>query len=258
MFTDSHCHLDLLSDLPQALNEAKAVGVETILCPGVVLSDVKRILEITSQYNNLYAAIGSHPTEDLDRIITAEEIFDLVNSDKIVAIGETGLDYYERKDDNELSELQKESQKQKFRIHIQVACKLKKPLIIHSRDASLETLQILREEHAEKVGGVFHCFTYNWDIAKKILDLGFYIGISGIITFKNARILQEVVEKAPLDRILLETDAPFLAPDPYRGKPNLPQYVIYIAKKIAEIKKISVESLAEVTTNNFLKGVIKL
>lgn len=249
MLIDSHCHLDLLPDYVTSLCDADAVGVKYILCPGVALADTERVLSIAQKYPNVFAAVGSHPTEEVDLLITAEQIKSLAIDQYVVGIGETGLDYYAR--DGEISVEQKEQQKQKFRVHIQVALELKKPLIIHSRDAAAETLQIMEEQGAPQVGGVFHCFTYDWSIAQQVLNLGFYLGISGIITFKNAHILQEVVAKAPLEKILLETDAPFLAPDPYRGKPNEPKYLIYIARQIAKLKGISEEVVAKQTTENF-------
>jgi len=249
MLIDSHCHLDLIPDYVISLRDAETVGVKHVLCPGVALADAMRVLAIAQKYANVSAAIGSHPTEEIDLFITVEQIKNLAANQCVVGIGETGLDYYVR--GGEITAEYKEQQKQKFRVHIQVALELKKPLIIHSRDAALETLQIIEEVGASQVGGVFHCFTYDWNVAKRVLDLGFYLGISGIVTFKNAHILQEVVVKAPLEKILLETDAPFLAPDPYRGKSNEPKYLIYIARQVAKLKGISEEAVAKQTTENF-------
>jgi len=258
MLIDSHCHLDKLNldpyngNLELALQAARDAGVTKILCPGVDFAGLDQVLAIASSHSDMvYAAIGSHPTEDVDRTFTAEEIVAKAKDPLVVAIGETGLDFYER--GNTLSDKEKNAQRQCFRSHIQAALALKKPLIIHSRNAGLEVLQILTEEGSSAVGGVLHCFSDNMEIAEKAVDLGFFLGISGIVTFKNAKALQGIVAKIPLSCLLLETDAPFLAPDPYRGKPNEPSYLPYIAKKIAEIKGITLKDVADQTSKNFFR-----
>lgn len=258
MLIDSHCHLDKLNldayegKLRLALQAARDVGVEKILCPGVDFAGLDNIIAIAHAHSDVvYAAVGSHPTEDVDLIFTVEEIIAKAKDPIVVAIGETGLDFYERGEI--LSNKEKDAQRQCFRSHIRAALELKKPLVIHSRNAGLEVLQILKEEGASAVGGVLHCFADNLEIAESAVQLGFVLGISGIVTFKNAKSLQEIVAKIPLSSLLLETDAPFLAPDPYRGKPNQPAYLPYIAEKIAKIKGIKLQDVADQTSANFAR-----
>ncbi|MFA6409753.1 MAG: TatD family hydrolase [Gammaproteobacteria bacterium] len=258
MLIDSHCHLDKLNldqyngKLELALQAALDVGVQKILCPGVDFAGLDQVLAIAHAHSDMvYAAVGSHPTEDVGLVFTVEEIIAKAKDPLVVAIGETGLDFYERGET--LSDKEKDAQRQCFRSHIQAALVLQKPLVIHSRNAGLEVLQILTEEGASAVGGVLHCFADNMEIAEKAVEMGFFLGISGIVTFKNAKTLQEIVAKIPLSSLLLETDAPFLAPDPYRGKPNEPSYLPYIAEKIAKIKGISLKDVAEQTSKNFFR-----
>ncbi|HVV68134.1 MAG TPA: TatD family hydrolase [Gammaproteobacteria bacterium] len=250
MLIDSHCHLNRLDlskyqdDLNLALQAAKAEGVERILCVCVELEDFPAIISITEQYNFVQASVGLHPTESVQQEPTQSQLTDLARHSKVLAIGETGLDYYRCEGDMEW-------QRQRFRNHIGAARAVQKPLIIHTRQAAADTLHILREEKAEAVGGVFHCFTEDWEVAKQALDIGFYISFSGIITFNNAKALQEVVKQVPLARILIETDAPYLAPVPHRGKPNEPAYVRYVAQSIAQLKNTDFETVAAKTSANF-------
>jgi TatD DNase family protein len=247
---DSHCHLDCLdlskddNDLSKALDRAKALGVTHFLCVCITPLQFEKMRAIVADYPNVFLSVGTHPNEILENELTIDEMFQLADTSKVVAIGETGLDYY--RTTGELSWQQK-----RFRDHIHVAKACKKPLIVHSRAAKEDTIKILSQENAKEVGGVLHCFTESWEMAKKAFDLNFYISFSGIITFQNAKELQEVVKLAPLDRILIETDSPYLAPVPYRGKPNEPAYVRYVAEKIAEIKGESLEKIARSTTDNF-------
>lgn len=248
---DSHCHLDQLDlapyagDLSKALAHAKTLGIQHFLNVCITLKDFPRVLQIAHDYPNVSASVGLHPNEvAVPHEPTAEEIFNLAQDKKVVAIGETGLDYYRSTGDIEW-------QRDRFRAHIQAAQKISKPIIVHSRQAKADTLQILQEENAAIVGGVLHCFTEDWEMAKLALDLNFYISFSGIVTFKNAVAIQEVAKKIPLNRMLIETDSPYLAPHPHRGRPNEPAYVRLVAECIAELRQESFEVIAEHTTRNF-------
>jgi TatD DNase family protein len=240
---DSHCHINLLENIELALLRARESGVEHFLCPGVDLKTTSDVLMIAEKHNDISASIGIHPNETDS--ISVEELIKLAMHPKVVALGETGLDYYR------LEGQDPGVQKNNFAHHIRAARELKKPLIIHTRDAREDTITILKTEKAHEVGGVMHCFTENWEMAQRAIDLNFYISFSGIVTFKNALELQEIAKKVPVDRMLIETDAPGLAPMPYRGKPNEPQYVVYVAEKIAELRGESVEKISEKTTDNF-------
>lgn len=249
MLVDSHCHLDfpgLADRLPAVLAAMQECGVGAALCIGVNLEDFPQVLAIAEQADNLYATVGVHPEySDVEEPDEAR-LLALAAHPKVLGIGETGLDYYWHKD-------KPEWQRQRFRTHIRAARQCGKPLIVHTRDSAVDTLQVLREEGAEAVGGVMHCFTENWEIARQALDLGFYLSFSGIVTFKNAAIVKEVAQKCPLDRMLVETDAPYLAPTPFRGKPNEPSYVRYVAEEIARLRETTLAEIAEVTTGNFLR-----
>lgn len=244
---DSHCHLDMLSEddavIADILSRARAAGVIHCINISVNLADFPRVLAIAEKFPHVSASFGLHPN-DADEPADEETIVKLGSHPKVVGIGETGLDYYRTTGD--LSH-----QREQFRLHIRAAKKLKKPLIIHTREAQEDTLTILREEDAASVGGVMHCFTEDWNMAKQALDLGFYISISGIVTFKNAPVVQDTAKRVPLDRLLIETDAPYLAPVPYRGKSNEPAYVRHTAEFLAALRGISLESLAVATTANF-------
>lgn len=250
---DSHCHLNRLdlslfdNSLAKALDMARQEGVEHFLTVSVELEDFEELKQISQNHPNVSYSVGWHPTSVTDR-----DTFDLIKTaaqDKhCIAIGETGLDYYHL-DEHQTVEIQQ----QKFREQIQIARQLNKPLIIHTRQSALDTLKILKEERADEVGGVMHCFTEDWDIATKALDLGFMISLSGIVTFKNAHIVQDVARKTPLESLLIETDCPYLAPVPFRGKSNHPALVKYVAKTIGELRGLSAEMVGEQTTQNFYK-----
>jgi TatD DNase family protein len=248
---DSHCHLDQLDlsqhqgDIQQTLNEAERHQVKHMLCVCITLKDFPAVLKIAETFPQVSASVGLHPNEqDLEKEPTAEDLIALAAHEKVVAIGETGLDYFRSIGDVEW-------QRERFRQHIRAAKKIAKPLIIHTRQAKHDTLQIMQQENAQSVGGVMHCFTEDWQTAQQALELGFYISISGIVTFKTALEIQEVAKRLPIDKLLIETDSPYLAPIPFRGKANQPAYVRYVAEYIAGLRGISVVELAEHTTHNF-------
>jgi TatD DNase family protein len=256
---DSHCHLDLLDltadegGLGPILQRAKQRGVEHLLNVCVKLTDFPVVLHTAESYPFVSASVGSHPNERNDAV-TIETLLHLAQHPKVIAIGETGLDYFRSEGDLTW-------QRDRFRIHLRAAHALKKPLIIHTRNAKHDTIQIMREEKADEAGGVMHCFTEDWETAQQALEMGFYISFSGIVTFKNATAIQETAKRVPLDRILIETDSPYLAPGPMRGKPNEPSYVYYTAAHLAELRHISIEKLAEQTTQNFFtlfKGAVRI
>lgn len=248
-FIDTHCHLNMLDltpyqgNLSAVIAQAQNVGVSHILCVGVDLEHAREVIDIAERYPNVYASVGIHPSEKITP--GYGELIALAQHPKVIALGETGLDYH-------YPDTDKEEQQKRFRLHIAASLELKKPLIIHSRDARADTIQILREEKAEAIGGILHCFTENWEMAQQAMDLNFYISFSGIITFKNAAEVAEVAKKTPLEKILIETDAPYLTPVPHRGKkPNEPQYVTLVAAKIAELKNLPIKTVSEQTTQNF-------
>lgn len=249
---DSHCHLDQLDLTPYAGDLAKAIaaagdqGVKYMLCVCITLQDFEPMLRIIQSYPNVSASVGLHPNEQVSKEPTTDDLIALAKNSKVVAIGETGLDYYRSHGDIEW-------QKERFRQHIRAAKHLNKPLIIHSRQAREDTLTILREEDASSVGGVMHCFTEDWQMAKAAMDLNFYISFSGIVTFNNAKEIQLVASQISLDKMLIETDSPYLAPNPHRGKPNEPAYVRYVAEFIAKLRGVTVDEIAERTTQNFFK-----
>lgn len=249
MFVDSHCHLDRLNknqdELSEVLNFARNRGVEHFLCVSVSVKDYPAMLATVADYPDVSVSCGVHPLHQEDAC-DFEELLDMANSDEVVAIGETGLDYF-------YSAETKSVQLSSFIDHIKVANQLNKPLIIHTRDARQDTIDLLKEHKNPSTRGVLHCFTENWEMAKAAIELGLYISISGIVTFKTAKELQEVVKKVPLEKLLIETDSPWLAPVPYRGKPNQPGFVREVGEFIAELKGISVEELAKITTDNFYK-----
>lgn len=247
---DSHCHLDQLDlsahqgELSNALRAAKALGVQHMLCVCITLQDFPQVLKIAQAYDEVSASVGLHPNEEVSVEPTVEELVLLAQDKKIIALGETGLDYYRSTGDLTW-------QQERFRRHIRAAKQVNKALIIHSRQAREDTLRILREEGAGEVGGVMHCFTEDLTMAQAAIDLGFYISFSGIVTFPNAKEIQAVAREIPLERMLIETDSPYLAPVPNRGKPNEPAYVRYVAEYIAQLRGIGVVELAEQTTRNF-------
>jgi len=251
LFIDSHCHLDRLDlslhngSLDNVVQSALDAQVNKLLCISVTLEDFPAMVEKTQSYSNVLLSCGTHPLNQEDTV-SQKQLLSLSENPRVIAIGETGLDYFYAP---ETKELQLDS----FKKHVRVAKKLNKPLIIHTREAQKDTIDILKNENAAQVGGILHCFTETWDMAKQALDLGFYISFSGIITFKNASALREVAKKIPDDRFLIETDAPYLAPVPHRGKENQPAYVVEVAKHLASIRGQSLEQIAELSSNNFNK-----
>ncbi len=253
MFVDSHCHLDfpdLSARLPELLENMRANQVTHALCISVTLEDFPRVLALAEGHANLYATVGVHP--DSEDVIepSREQLIALADHPRVVGIGETGLDYYRL---NGRSVADMEWQRERFRNHIAVGRHTGKPLVIHTRSSSEDTLRIMAEEHAGEAGGVMHCFTESWDVARRALDLGFYISFSGIVTFKSATELQETARKVPLDRMLIETDSPYLAPVPYRGKTNQPAWVRHVGEFLAELRGEPLERIAAQTTDNFFR-----
>ena len=252
MLIDSHCHLNILdltefnNDLGEIIRLAKQEGVQRFLSVCVHPLDISVLEDIVSRYPEVWMSAGVHPNEQLETEPDVAELTVMANHVACIAIGETGLDYYRCE-----SEAEKQIQQQRFRNHIQVSRSLKKPLIIHTRQASGDTLKLMREEKASDIGGVMHCFSEDWDVAQQALDLNFYISFSGIVTFKSAQALQAVAQKVPLDRVLIETDSPYLAPVPFRGKQNHPALVKQVALKLATLRAASYDRIAEATTHNF-------
>lgn len=252
MFIDSHCHLDRLDlspyddNLDLAIAAARERGVERMLCIGIDMANSPTVVAIAERYEGIYASVGVHPMDVNDQLVSVAELRQLASNPKVVAIGETGLDYHYSTD---AAELQRES----FALHLQLAAELQKPAIVHTRAAQDDTLALIREHGDPQAGGVLHCFTESWDMARQALDMNYHISFSGIVTFKNAAELREVVKQVPMERLLIETDSPYLAPVPFRGKSNEPKYVVEVAQCIAELKGISVEQVAEITSNNFNK-----
>ena len=250
MFVDSHCHLDRLkldkyeAGLDGAIDAASDAGVSEMLCVAIDLENIDKVLATADRYSRVFASVGVHPGTDVGEEPTLERLLALAEHPKVIAIGETGLDYY-------YSEDRKVEQQARFAVHLNASKICNKPVIVHTRDARKDTLDIIECEGDTEVGGVLHCFTESWDMAKKALDLNYYISFSGIVTFKNAEELRSVVKNVPLDRILIETDSPYLAPVPYRGKPNEPKYVPEVARCIAELKGVSIEEIADITTRNY-------
>ena len=250
MLVDSHCHLDHLdltdreAGLDGVLADARARGITQFLSVAVDLKSSRSLLELTQQQDNVYSSVGVHPLQKIDQPVPeVEQLVALANGPKVVAIGETGLDNFYSADTHQW-------QRESFINHLLASQQTGKPIIIHTRDARDETIQLLRQ-YPLQGGGVMHCFTETWEMAEAALELGFYISFSGIITFNSAADLREVVRQVPLERLLVETDSPWLAPVPHRGKQNEPQYVREVAETVAELKGVSLEQLAEITTQNF-------
>lgn len=251
---DSHCHFEMLEpqDASHYIQAAKEHHVRYFLNVCVSIAGFPAVLQTAEAFNNVYASVGLHPNEQEEEV-SVDRLVNLAQHPKVIAIGETGLDYYRSTGDLEW-------QRARFRAHIEAAKSVNKPLIIHMRDATEDTLRLMREEGVGDVRGVMHCFSEDEVIAKKAIDLGFYISFSGIVTFKNAQNIQAAAKAIPLESILVETDSPYLAPIPKRGKPNQPAYVRYTAEYIAALRDISLESFAEATTTNFFslfKGAVK-
>lgn len=257
MFTDSHCHLNY-PDLASRIDSIRAAMAEAqvtrALCISTTIEEFPAVHDLALRFDNLWATVGVHPDNEDVLEPTLEDLVQRGGLARVVAVGETGLDYY-RLGDRTLADM--EWQRERFRVHIRAARQLQKPLVIHTRSSSDDTLAILHEEGEDgangSAGGVFHCFTESQAVAKAALDRGFYISFSGILTFKTAQELRDVARWVPMDRILIETDSPYLAPVPYRGKTNDPSLVPFVAQQLAQIKGCSVEVIAETTTRNFLR-----
>jgi TatD DNase family protein len=259
MFVDSHCHLsfpELLSELPQIRLAMAQAQVDRALCICTKLEEFETVHSLATMFDNFWASVGVHPDEEGTAEPSVNDLVKRSQLPRVVGIGETGLDYYqmeERKGGRTIVDM--EWQRERFRTHIRAAHEVRKPLIIHTRAASADTIAILKEEGEDgsgaSVGGVFHCFTETAEVARAALDLGFHISFSGIVTFKNAQDLRDVAAFVPEDRLLIETDSPYLAPVPFRGKTNNPSYVSFVAKQIAEVRKVSVEEIGRVTSRNF-------
>ncbi len=246
---DSHCHIDRVDleefggSVESMLSHAKELSVNKFLCVCIDLEHFDQVHNLALQHSNIYASVGVHPTEIIGKEPSVEKLLELSSSERVIAIGETGLDYFRVKKD------EADWQRDRFRRHIRASNKSEKPLIIHMRESKEDIIDILQKENAQS--GVMHCFAEDWETAKAALDLGFYISFSGILTFNNANDLREIAKKVPADRLLVETDSPYLTPAPYRGKPNSPAYTYYVAEKLAEVRNTSIDEIAEVTTTNF-------
>jgi len=249
MFVDSHCHLDfpeLRDELPRVLDAMRENAVTHALCIGVEMDAWPGVHALALAHPNLYASVGVHPDyADLEEP-TVDSLVAHARLPKVVAIGETGLDYFRLTGDLGW-------QRERFRTHIRAAREAGKPLVIHTRAAADDTIAVMREEHAGEAGGVMHCFTETWDVAQQALDLGFHVSFSGIVTFRNAAELKEVAKRVPLDRMLIETDSPYLAPVPHRGKRNQPAWVRHVAEEIATLRAMPVEAIARATSDNFFR-----
>jgi TatD DNase family protein len=248
MLVDSHCHLDfpeLQADFPAVLERMRAEGVTHALTISTTLETFPAVREIARSSANVWCSAGVHPDERRDgREVTPDELVAMADDPKVVAIGETGLDYFRVEGDTEW-------QRERFRTHIRAARACAKPLVIHTRESAADTLRIMEEEGASEVGGVMHCFTEPWEVARAAIDLGFHISFSGIVTFKNAAVVKECARQVPLERMLVETDSPYLAPVPYRGKVNQPAFVRHVAEEIARLREVDFETIAARTTENF-------
>jgi TatD DNase family protein len=249
MLVDSHCHLDfpeLRAELPRVLDAMRDNGVSHALCIGVDMEAWPGVHEIATAHSNLYASVGVHPDYAEVDDPSVERLVALAGKPKVVAIGETGLDYYRLQGDLEW-------QRERFRRHIRAARACGRPLVIHTRAAADDTIRIMRDERAAEAGGVMHCFTETWDVASQAIDLGFHISFSGIVTFRNAKALKDVARRVPLERMLIETDSPYLAPVPHRGKRNEPAFVRHVAEEIAILRGVDVDTIANATSDNFFR-----
>ncbi len=250
MYIDSHCHLDRLKldkyegKLDLALNAARERGVSNMLCVAIDLEHIEQVLNIAEQHDDIYASVGVHPTSHDGEEPSLDRLCALADHKRVIAIGETGLDYY-------YGEEHKGQQQSRFKTHLEASKRTSKPVIVHTRDAREDTIAIIKEYGSTDIGGVLHCFTESLDMALQAIDLNYYISFSGIVTFKNAVELKEVARALPLERILIETDSPYLAPVPYRGKSNEPQYVVEVCRYLAELKGLKEEDVAAQTAQNF-------
>lgn len=252
MFIDSHCHLDRIDltpyrgDFAEFVKDAERQNIRHMLCIAIDLESYPAMHKLVAAYENISLSVGVHPNATEGREPSVDDLLALAADDKVIAIGETGLDYFRSEGDLDW-------QRQRFKNHIQVAKTLKKPLIIHTREAGHDALDVLKQEGADQVGGIIHCFTEDWAYAEKALDLNFYISFSGIVTFKNALAIKDVAQRVPADRFLIETDSPYLAPVPFRGKPNYPTYVRHVAEHIAELRGTTLEEIARLSRENFYR-----
>ncbi|MEA3405480.1 MAG: TatD family hydrolase [Pseudomonadota bacterium] len=252
MIVDSHCHLNILPEdkvgsVSEVVERAKELGVSRILCVAINPEQWQDVLALAEQYEEVYAAIGVHPCEEKEVVVSDADLLEAASHPKVIAIGEIGLDYFHFDADEQDMEWQHD----RLRQHVRIAKQLKKPVIIHTRNSTPDCLRILKEEGADEVGGIMHCFVEDIDTAKQAMEIGFYISFSGIVTFKKATELKEVAQQVPLDRILVETDSPYLAPVPYRGKTNQPGYTRYVVEEIAKLRELPFEEVAQATTKNF-------
>lgn len=251
MFVDSHCHLSF-PELAERIDEIRAAmsaaSVDRALCICTTLEEFDQVHALAQRYDNFWCSAGVHPDNEGVREPGVDDLIALASRPRVVAVGETGLDYYRL---GERSVADMAWQRERFRVHVRAARATGKPLVIHTRSASVDTLAILHEEGASACGGVFHCFTESMEVARAALDLGFYISFSGIVTFRNATELHEVARFVPLDRCLIETDSPYLAPVPFRGKTNTPALVPHVAARMAALRGISIEAVASATSRNF-------
>jgi TatD DNase family protein len=249
MLIDSHCHLDfrdLSERIAPILDLMKDNEVACAVCIGVTLEDFGRVLALAETWPAILASVGVHPEATGVREPSVEELVELARHPRVIAIGETGLDYYWHKDAPEW-------QRERFRTHIRAAREAQKPLVIHTREAAADTLRLMQEEGAAAAGGVMHCFTESWPVAEQALAQGFYISMSGIVTFKKAAIVRDVAQRVPLDRLLVETDSPYLSPVPHRGKTNQPGYVKHVAEEVARLRGLTYQEVVEATTENFFR-----
>lgn len=249
MLVDSHCHInfpDLASNMDEVLQSMATNNVTHALCVSVNLREFPQVLAVAEAHDNIYASVGVHPDYEDEDPVSIEQLVHLAAHPRVIAIGETGLDYFRLTGDLEW-------QRERFRTHIRAAILADKPLIIHTREAAQDTIRIMQEEGARQIGGVMHCFTESLEVAEQAIALGFYISFSGIITFKNATNLKQVAQHIPLECMLVETDSPYLAPVPFRGKTNQPAYVKYVAEEIARLRGITLEEVAQATTHNFFQ-----
>jgi len=250
MLVDSHCHLDRLKldkydgDLTRALQSARDAGVGKMLCVGISLDNREAVTSLAERFDDVVASVGVHPLDVESGLATEQQLLEWGRHPKVVALGESGLDYY-------YSDESKRVQQESFAVHLRAAAQAKLPVIVHTRDARQDTLDLIAEHGSQESAGVLHCFTESWEMARAAMDMNYYVSLSGIVTFKNAEDLREVARKMPLDRLLVETDSPYLAPIPYRGKPNEPAFVREVAQFVADLKGISFDKLCEITGANF-------
>ncbi|WEJ63444.1 TatD family hydrolase [Thiomicrorhabdus lithotrophica] len=251
MIVDSHCHLNILPEdkvgnVDEVIAKAKELGVERILCVAINPEQWQEVIALADNYECVYAAIGVHPCEEKSVLVSDEELIKAASHPKVIAIGEVGLDYFHFEGEEDMT-----WQHNRFKQHIRIAKQLDKPLIIHTRNSTPDCLSILKQEGAQEVGGIMHCFVEDLATAEQAIEIGFYISFSGIVTFKNAKELKTVAQALPLDKILVETDSPYLAPMPFRGKTNQPGYTHYVVQEIADLKSLPFDTVADATTANF-------